>query len=73
MQVRTHYAGILDDTLTPQGPTRFAGSRHALLQPRGRPELPEGFCNLSDAEFSAGLIRDGAAVDWWERGALRRR
>lgn len=31
------------------------------------------FCNLSDAEFSAGLIRDGAAVDWWERGAPRRR
>ena len=31
------------------------------------------FCKLSDAEFSAGLIRDGAAVDWWERGAPRRR
>lgn len=31
------------------------------------------FCNLSDAELSAGLIRDGAAVDWWERGAPRHR
>ena len=31
------------------------------------------FCNPSGAEFNAGLIRDGAAVDWWERGALRRR
>ena len=31
------------------------------------------FCNRSDAELSAGLIRDGAAVDWWERGAPRRR
>ena len=31
------------------------------------------FCNISDAEFSAGLIRDGTAVDWWERGAPRHR
>jgi hypothetical protein len=31
------------------------------------------FCNLSDAEFSAGMIRDGATVDWWERGAPRPR
>jgi hypothetical protein len=31
------------------------------------------FCNLSDAEFTAGVIRGGAAVDWWERGAPRRR
>lgn len=31
------------------------------------------FCNLSDAEFNAGMIRDGAAVDWWERGAPRHR
>jgi hypothetical protein len=31
------------------------------------------FCNLSDAELSACLIRDGAAFDWWERAAPRRR
>lgn len=31
------------------------------------------FCNLADAEFTAGLIRDGAAVDWWERGAPKHR
>lgn len=31
------------------------------------------FCNLSDAEFSVGMIRDEAAVDWWERGAPRHR
>lgn len=31
------------------------------------------FCNLSHAEYTAGMIRDGAAVDWWERGAPRRR
>ena len=27
------------------------------------------FCNLSDAEFTAGMIGDGAVIDWWERGA----
>lgn len=31
------------------------------------------FCNALDIEFTAGTIRDGAAVDWWERGAPRRR
>lgn len=31
------------------------------------------FCNLPDAEFTAGLIGDSAPVDWWERGAPRRR
>ena len=31
------------------------------------------FCNLSDPEFTANLISDGAPVDWWERGAPRRR
>ena len=31
------------------------------------------FCNLPDAEFTAGLISGSAPVDWWERGALRRR
>jgi len=31
------------------------------------------FCNLPDAEFTAGLISGPAPVDWWERGAPRRR
>lgn len=31
------------------------------------------FCNLPDVEFTAGLIRDRAPADWWERGAPRRR
>ncbi|ANH37447.1 hypothetical protein I601_1005 [Nocardioides dokdonensis FR1436] len=31
------------------------------------------FCNLADPEFSAGLIRDGVGIDWWERGAPRPR
>jgi hypothetical protein len=31
------------------------------------------FCNLPDAEFTAGLIGDASPVDWWDRGAPRRR
>lgn len=31
------------------------------------------FCNLSDVEFTASLIDDGSPIDWWERGAPRRR
>ena len=31
------------------------------------------FCNLPDAEFTASLIAEGPAADWWERGAPRRR
>lgn len=31
------------------------------------------FCNVSDVEFTASLIRERAPADWWERGALRRR
>lgn len=30
------------------------------------------FCNLPDAEFTAGLIGDAFPVDWWDRGAPRR-
>lgn len=31
------------------------------------------FCNGSDVYDTAGLIRDRGAVDWWARGAPRRR
>jgi hypothetical protein len=31
------------------------------------------FCNLSDVEFTASMIVDGAPVDWWDRGAPSRR
>ena len=31
------------------------------------------FCNLPDVEFTASLIDERAPVDWWERGAPRRR
>jgi hypothetical protein len=31
------------------------------------------FCNASDVEFTTSLIGNGPPVDWWERGAPRRR
>ena len=31
------------------------------------------FCNLSDVELSAQVIREGPPPDWWERGAPKRR
>ena len=31
------------------------------------------FCNLSDVELTAGVIEDRSPIDWWERGAPKRR
>ena len=32
------------------------------------------FCNISDALFTAAaLLRDQPQIDWWERGARKRR
>ena len=31
------------------------------------------FCTLSEVEFAASMISDGPQVDWWERGAPKRR
>ena len=31
------------------------------------------FCNLGDTELAANIVRERPAVDWWERGAPRKR
>jgi hypothetical protein len=31
------------------------------------------FCSLGDPELTANIMRERPAVDWWERGAPRRR
>jgi hypothetical protein len=31
------------------------------------------FCNAGEVISTAALIAEGAAIDWWERGAFRRR
>jgi hypothetical protein len=31
------------------------------------------FCNLGDPELGANIMRERPAVDWWDRGAPRKR
>jgi hypothetical protein len=31
------------------------------------------FCNLGNVEVTARVIADGEPIDWWQRGAPRRR
>lgn len=31
------------------------------------------FCNLSDTELAANIMRERPAVDWWQRGAPMKR
>ena len=31
------------------------------------------FCNLGDPELTANIMRERPPVDWWERGAPRKR
>ena len=31
------------------------------------------FCNIGDAFSTAAVIADGPALDWWARGAFRKR
>jgi hypothetical protein len=46
---------------------------HALFQySRAAKELWK-FCNLGDPEMTANMLRERLQVDWWERGAPRKR
>lgn len=31
------------------------------------------FCNMTDIEMTARLLRERSTIDWWERGAFKRR
>ena len=31
------------------------------------------FCNLGDTELAANTVRERPTIDWWERGAPRKR
>ena len=31
------------------------------------------FCNIGDVELTACQLREGSPIDWWERGAPRKR
>jgi hypothetical protein len=46
---------------------------HVLFQySRAAKELWK-FCNLGDPELAANIMRERPVVDWWERGAPRKR
>jgi hypothetical protein len=50
----------------------FDADQILFLYSRAAKELWK-LCNLPDVEFTARVIVDRPPVDWWERGAPRRR
>jgi hypothetical protein len=50
----------------------FGVDQVLFLYSRAAKELWK-FCNLGDPGLTAIMVRDGLAVDWWERGAPRKR
>jgi hypothetical protein len=61
--VDSHRAGELDAFEVDEVIFQYSRAAKALWK----------FCNQADLEFTAGLIVQSAGVDWWERGAPRRR
>lgn len=61
--VDSHRAGELDAFEVDQVISQYSRAAKELWK----------FCNLPDPEFTAKVIADSAPVDWWERGAPRRR
>jgi hypothetical protein len=49
----------------------FAADRVLYQYSRSAKELWK-FCNLVDVEMTAQAVLDRPAIDWWERGALKR-
>jgi hypothetical protein len=46
---------------------------HILFQySRAAKELWK-FCNMSNMEFTASLVQEQPSIDWWERGAPKKR
>jgi hypothetical protein len=50
----------------------FAIDRALFQYSRSAKELWK-FCNMTDVEITARAIQDGPPIDWWERGALKRK
>ena len=67
----THVAGAIDrfrqGELDP-----FDADRVLFQYSRAAKELWK-YCNLGNVEVTARFIREDAAIDWWERGAFRKR
>ena len=49
----------------------FEVDRALLQYSRAAKELWK-FCNMTDIEWTADLMRERPSIDWWERGAPRR-
>ena len=56
-------AGELDAFATDQALYQYSRSAKELWK----------FCNLTPVEIAARAVLDQPAIDWWERGAFRRR
>lgn len=66
----THVAAFIDDFRNGDLDA-FEVDRALFQYARAAKELWK-FCNMTEIELAAGLIREGSSVDWWERGAPRR-
>ena len=49
----------------------FEVDRALFQYSRGAKELWK-FCNMTDIEWTAGLLSERRSIDWWERGAPKR-
>lgn len=56
-------AGELDAFATDQALCQYSRSAKELWK----------FCNLTPVEIAARAVLDQPAIDWWERGAFKRR
>jgi hypothetical protein len=49
----------------------FEVDRTLLQYSRAAKELWK-FCNMTDIELTANLLRERPSIDWWKRGAAKR-
>jgi hypothetical protein len=67
----THVAEAIDGFR--QGELDAFEVDHILFQySRAAKELWK-FCNTTDLEFTASLVQERPSIDWWERGAPKKR
>jgi len=66
----THVAAAVDDFRSGDLDA-FEVDRALLQYSRAAKELWK-FCNMTDIEWTADLVRERPSVDWWERGAPKR-
>ena len=65
-----HVAAAIDDFRSGDLDA-FEVDRVLFRYSRGATELWK-FCNMTDIEWTADLVRERPPIDWWERGAPKR-